>query len=83
MWLSQGLRRGCVRMRKIFSGGRTTTSWHRASYRSIDQYPSNDDFIKPISQDVLIRLRHRREEVYTTTGKHLISRSPIPKINDG
>jgi len=83
MWLSRGLSRGCVRMRKIFSTGLTIIGWHHPFSAYTGVIPSKLGSIRPGSRDAQTSLLLPREEVSTTTGKRSISRYPIRKINDG
>jgi len=83
MWLSRVLNRGFVRMRKIFSIGRTTTGSRLASFQSTGRDLIRLDSIVTIYPAGLRLLQRRRESLSTISGKHSISRYPIQKTNNG
>jgi len=83
MWLSQVWSRGFNRMRRTCFIGRTITGWRHASFRSTGPTVSRIDFTKRTSKEGLQYLQPRPDVLYTTTGKHSISRYPTRKINGG
>jgi len=83
MWLSRGLSRGCVRMRRIFSTGLTIIGWHRPFSASTEALSIKPGYTRPTSLEGQLSLPLPRAEASTISASHSISKYPQLKINGG
>jgi len=83
MWLSRPLRRGCVRMRRIFFGGRTTTVLPPASFPFFGPVLNRDAFMRTtLREGDPYRLLHQGD-LFTNTVRHSTYKSRIHPIKSG
>lgn len=83
MWLSRALRRGCVRMRRIFSTGRTTTGSHPRLSASFVVQRNRDDYMRTTLREGDPYLQLRQGDLFTNTVRRSILKSQIQKTNGG
>ena len=83
MWLSRVWYRGCVRMRRIFSGLRTVTGWDHPFSAYTGVIPTRDGYTRRIWRVGHPRLQLRRGDLYTPTVKRSTYKSKIEETNNG
>jgi len=83
MWLSRVCSRGCVRMRRIFSGLRTVTGWDHPFSAYTGVLPTRDAYMKPIYPVGPQFPRHLPDTLYTDTVRLSTYKSNIQDTNSG
>jgi len=83
MWLSRALRRGCVRMQRIFYGSRTATVLPPVYFPFIGPILNRDAFMKTtLREGDRYRLLHQGD-LFTTTVRLSTYKSKIQKTSSG
>jgi len=83
MWVSRALRRGCVRMRRIFSIGRTTTVLPPVSFPFIGPVLNRDAFMRTTLREGDRYRLLQQGDLFTSSDRLLTCQSQMPKTKSG
>lgn len=81
--LSRALRRGCVRMRRIFFGGPITTGSHPRFSASTVVQRTRDDYMRTTLRAGDPHRQLVQGDLFTTSARHSTCKLPLPKTKHG